>query len=252
MGPLRSRRQVRVIIASKPIFVVGCGHSGTTLMASLISRHSAVLGIGDETGAFRPDCQSAYSVGAIDQWDTFTRQFAKTHFVEKTPKHVHDIRRIFATLPSSRIIFVTRNPLDTVASLYERVGDLDSAIERYASDTSAGLKWARDKRVLQVRYEDLIARTEPTLEEVQSHCRLTQEFGLHQRPDRLYRHWNRTGDNREKRADQVSQPIRDTSGSWRSRLTEEQAFWVADSVEPFAYRLGYERWLAVRPPIAGD
>src|SRR6218665_2266888 len=53
-------------------FVVGCGHSGTTLLAAKLGNHRDILGIGRETGilvASDGSLQEARRV--IDEWQYF-------------------------------------------------------------------------------------------------------------------------------------------------------------------------------------
>lgn len=44
----------KVEIYSKTVFVVGCGHSGTTLVTSVLSRHSKFFAVGYESECFIP------------------------------------------------------------------------------------------------------------------------------------------------------------------------------------------------------
>src|SRR5699024_6244273 len=92
----------------------------------------------------------------------------KDIIVEKTPKHIHSIKRIKKLLPNSSIIVVVRNPLDTIASLYQRFSDLGVAVNRWVVDNSAALKWNQKDGVLLIKYEDLTAHPAKCLEYVAS------------------------------------------------------------------------------------
>ena len=41
-----------VIDRLRPIFIVGCGHSGTTLLAAMMDSHPNIRAFPDESGAF--------------------------------------------------------------------------------------------------------------------------------------------------------------------------------------------------------
>ena len=83
-------------------FVVGCGHSGTTLLAAKLGRLSGCFLPGWETGAFLPDRGLYWSKAAFG---TILRTAETTDarvVLEKTPKHVHCAARIRRLLPRAK------------------------------------------------------------------------------------------------------------------------------------------------------
>ena len=72
------------------IFVVGCSNSGTTLLTTILGRNTSVLALGDESYIFGQD--KIYIKASLKQWDIISRQLHKDFFVEKTPKHIYEIK----------------------------------------------------------------------------------------------------------------------------------------------------------------
>lgn len=124
----------------KPIFVVGCGHSGTTVVANQLFQNPNVLPIARESHIFHPLIRHSNCARTVFEWLFISQVLDVQAFVEKTPKHIHSIARIIRLLPDSVIVFVHRDPTSTVTSLYKRFGDLDFCIERYNIDNSAGVE----------------------------------------------------------------------------------------------------------------
>lgn len=221
----------------QPIFVVGCGHSGTTLMASMVADHSGVLGIGEETGVFLRSRE--YMLGAIDQWGTLARQLGNSAFVEKTPIHVRFLGRMLRYVPNCRVVYIVREPRDNVSSLFERYGNLEAGVIRYIKDNLAGLDHVGDERVLMCRYEDLVSDTEGVKERVYAHCRVSNSRSERAEWGSVYSHWSNVEGNKSVRASQVALPIYDRRGRWRDVLDYGEAERVLEATKGVAGRLGY-------------
>lgn len=204
-------------------FVVGCGNSGTTLVAARLGNHPAVLVIPSETNVFEPRRSLGRARARLEAAMGEARAAGRTHLVEKTPKHVHAVARFRRLLPEARVVAVVRNPFDTCLSMRKRVsgrgwGGLDYAIERWLIDNRAVLALRGDPLASEVRYERLTADPEAEL------ARLLGFLGLGWDPAVLAAEGSaygtvaqRTGTMR-KRVEQVAQPIRANTGQWRSEL----------------------------------
>jgi len=77
-------------IHRRPIFVVGCGHSGTTLIVRIIGAHPTMMPLLKETYTFFD--RKYFKLKAFDL-DCY-RQGKRT-WIEKTPAHVQRLRDIF-------------------------------------------------------------------------------------------------------------------------------------------------------------
>ncbi len=140
----------------KPVFVIGCGHTGTTLLTARLGNHPAIAVIPKETSWFIPTrllwLSRHYFRRELDR----CARDGKSVLVEKTPKHVHCVDRIAALLPDARFIFMTRNPFDTVASLKKRFGSFEFALDRWLADNAPAAALKQSPAVMFVRYEDFV------------------------------------------------------------------------------------------------
>jgi hypothetical protein len=220
-------------------FVAGCGHSGTTLVASKLGLHPQVLLISRESNIFLPSHGLRLARVILQEWLAFARQDHRTLIVEKSPKHIQAVRRLRRLLPGARIVAVARNPLDTCASLHRRFGDIDYAIERWLMDSEATLEALQEPSTLLVRYEDLTRDPAATLATVCSFLGLPWNAEILTRGGSAYGTHHELRPNMAVRNEQVSQPIHDNSGKWRAVLDARQAAQVREKTAALATRLGY-------------
>lgn len=230
VGPVKTQIQ--------PIFIVGAGHSGTTLIASKLGNSDACLLIGKESGAFLPEVGKHTSKKVIQEWLYFAQRANKQYLVEKTPKHVHVIKRIQSIVPHAKIIISIRNPLDNIASLYSRFGNLDFCIERWLMDNKPVLQYQDKQDTCLVKYEDLTYHPQHTFESI---CQLT---GMPFDPCMLKQQQVNydavsASDNMQQRAWQVSKPIHPNTGKWRYHIDQSQGQKVVNHCKSLAQKLGY-------------
>ena len=151
----------------RPIFVVGCGHSGTTLVATQLFQNPQVLPIARETHIFHPLRSLSRTKCAVSKWIFISQVLGVSAFVEKTPKHIHSIGKILSLIPSATIVFVHRDPLETIASLSKRFDDLEFCIERYDIDNWAGLEATRKfENVVSVPFREFKKEPEPFIQDI--------------------------------------------------------------------------------------
>jgi tetratricopeptide (TPR) repeat protein len=170
-----------------PVFIVGMPRSGTTLVEQICASHSAVHGAGElqlVAGAWhRLSKLNAQSQTPAD-WDPGTARLEAQRLndtmrrlggeaervVDKSPFNLLRLGLISALLPNARVIWCRRDPRDLVVSnhsTYFAEGNLsstdlgDCAHEVLQMDRMGRL-WsdALPVRILEVRYEDLVADLE--------------------------------------------------------------------------------------------
>lgn len=151
-----------------PIFVVGCGHSGTSLLLALLGAHSRICAIPEET-------KIAYNyltdTVVLDQeaktlttyFDLLTISEGKYRWVEKTPKHIYSIRLLREQFPGCRFIIILRDGRDVAQSIEARYGSLRAGIQRWVEDNRAGEPYWRDADVRVVKYEDIVVDAAGTM-----------------------------------------------------------------------------------------
>ncbi|GHC32709.1 sulfotransferase family protein [Aidingimonas halophila] len=221
-----------------PCFVVGCGHSGTTLTAAKLGNHSKAYLIGRETHHFAPakGLYSSYLVAS--EWIALFETLGKKVFIEKTPKHVHAVDRILRVLPNARIIVMVRNPLDNCFSLFRRYGDLDYAIDRWNMDNRKALQVIQSSQAKLVSYESMTTAPQEEFGSICHFLGMEWDPSIIESGDTAYddvRHER----NMTVRQEQVRRPITPSTGAWKEGLTEAQVERVLDQTNPIAGRLGY-------------
>ena len=222
-------------------FVVGCGHSGTTLLAAKLGSSPECLLINRETGVFLPAKGLHCSREIIREWIYITRFLEKRCLIEKTPKHVHFVHRIMRVFPNSRILAVVRNPLDTCASLHKRFGDLDFAIDRWLIDNKPVCRFQTKPYVLTVKYEDMTEHPNVVFDSVAKFIGVEWTEEMLSSEVSPFNKGNLDGDPSfgKLRAKQVMAPIRPNSGKWPEVLTDIEAQSVLKRTAELANQLGY-------------
>ncbi|MBW6391407.1 FkbM family methyltransferase [Billgrantia antri] len=227
-------------------FVVGCGHTGTTLMASILGQNESVYTIKRETGWFLGEESFAFELTAEE---SMAKSLGSKWLCEKTPRHVYYYHDIVNKFTGAKFVVMTRCARDVVASIKNRTGDFDSALLRWVEDNQEAVKVASANNAILVRYEDLVSDAERILSEV---CDF---LGLIYTPSMLDFHksnYNWFGvmpkqtDGKgekahlERRAWQMTQPLQDRRGVWKNILTDEEVRIVDQAARELMVKLGYD------------
>jgi hypothetical protein len=239
---LRGRR-----IEKPPILLLGCGHSGTTVLLRLIGAHSNIYGVSYESRVFEYE---NFKLGLTTRiWNREAVVQGKHRWAEKTPMHVRLIDRIFARYPDARIIFMVRDGRDVTVSMRKRFGEFQTGLERWVEDNQCGLRWKDDPRVMLLRYEDLVKHYDETMPKI---CAFIDEpfeanlidyhqerayiFGKERRGQEIVNPGSGEGeDHKYYRNWQVNQKLFDGSGKWVEEMSDEEK--AAFKANPEAMRL---------------
>ena len=116
------------------MFVVGCGHSGTSLLKRTVANLPGLLCIPKESNLFMKKELSAEAVQQqVEAWDAAAAAGGFSGFVEKSPKHVQRLGAIFELDPDARAIFIVRDGRDVAASMGQRQGyTFEAGLDRWA------------------------------------------------------------------------------------------------------------------------
>ncbi len=191
-----------------PIFVVGLPRSGTTLLDRILDNHSQVTSTGERSDFPRQLRWAADRHGNeivdeavlerlhdIDYAELGRRYLAQTQwrangkrfFVDKLPPNYMLVGMIHRALPQAPILHMVRDPMDVCFSNYKALFgdsyaysyDLDALAAHYRNYRRLMDHWhtALPGRVLDVRYNDLVAEPEAAAARILSHCGLPIEHG---------------------------------------------------------------------------
>ena len=180
--------------SKSPLFIVGMPRSGTTLFASVLSNHRDIgmagelSTIGDLaahlkewTGSATAYPQAVRQIKqpvaerVIGEYEKRLRRdvgAAVPFVIDKNPLNFWHLGFITQMFPKARIIHCTRHPLDTCLSNYFQrfplnlnyCFDLKNVGHYYLEYARLMAHWRKvpTMNLLEVRYEDMVANTEPT------------------------------------------------------------------------------------------
>jgi hypothetical protein len=107
-------------------------------------------------------------------YELYAASQGKSRWGDKTPDYLRSIRKIGRTLPEARFVHLLRDGRDVALSRRrwrERAGAKERSIEAWAGQWGRWIATARKQSAdvehyIEVRYEDLVTDTEPTLRRV--------------------------------------------------------------------------------------
>jgi protein-tyrosine sulfotransferase len=192
--PLATRRS-----ACRSIVVVGgAPRSGTTLLRTLLGRHPMIAS-GPETTVFLRRISSPEDIGRRLGWDPgliakwqyqsrsqveFIERFqhailersGKAVWVEKTPRNAGRFGFVRRHFPYAKLVHIVRDGRDVVCSLRrtpfakldhapsESVVAAQRCAVQWRASVRSALRFRRDPRYYELRYEDLVRDPEATLQ----------------------------------------------------------------------------------------
>ena len=190
------------------IFLIGLPRSGVTLVERILGRHSVVRPIGQSglfgelPGIHNTQNQPGDTPVSIENWSApasldleqigqayfDASEFLRgghANFVDSTPENCVYAGLIHLALPRARIIQLQRHPLDACYAIFRTQLDarfpysanLPEIADYYIAYSNLMSHWHSTipENVLQVRYEDLIVKSEQTLRKMFAFCDLSWE-----------------------------------------------------------------------------
>ena len=211
-----------------PIFICGCGHSGTTLIANMFAAHPDVYIPLRETNIFRATGKEA-EVGyreLVAEW----KESGKPVLAEKTPRHIRRMVLIRRIVPDPLFVIAVRDGRDVAASYHRREGDPGLGVRQWVKSNTVAAAQRDREDVLVYRHEDLITDTEGTLRAICDFASIPFDEAMlryYEQP----RLWfgqqavaaaSESGKTFEQHRNwQVNQPIFDSRGQWKSKLSPD-------------------------------
>lgn len=232
------------MLLDPPVFVVGCGHSGTSLMIRILGRHSNMLAIPGETETFLNPTLGRVTRN-LYRFNRLAAKSGKRRWVEKTPRHIRKIELILKYLPHAKIVIMVRDGRDVACSLKERTGDFDRGVSRWIDDNQAGMEFFAHSQVKVVRYEDLVIDKESQLREILSFLGEEYEEGMFNVdgddwiPAEGVSAGRPNSEHLDRRAQQMRQPMYDGRGRWQRDMSDQERALFEARASGLMSRLGY-------------
>lgn len=230
-------------------FICGCGHSGTTLVATILSAHPRIHVPLYETEAFLAN--DAQAVETLAELRDTALASGKHILIEKTPRHVRRMPLIRRMVPDARFVLLVRDGRDSTASFAKRMNNnYLGGLARWVQDNTIVRNERNKPDVLLMRYEDIVVDAEG---EVRRLCGflgvdyLAELLDYHRQPRLWYgktalreTEEGGTTNHEDRRNWQVNQPIFDGRGRWKSELPppvveEFNKGWAHRLMQEFGY-----------------
>lgn len=229
-----------------PIFVLGCGHSGTTLMTALLNANPETKVLSGETYIFR----YRKSTAKIKQRLAATDDGQK-RIVEKTPRHIRYLDRIFRLYPNARAIIMMRDGRDVACSIGNRSGhNIIKGAARWNADNSYTQRWKDDERILTLKLSELLDSPNKRLQEVCKFLDLTWFDDLLERHAHGHFEYSGAEDKKNspkdvskhvrKRSEQVNEPLKEYNARWITEITPHQAYVLSYMLNENLIKFDYE------------
>lgn len=224
-------------------FIVGCGHSGNTLLQAILGSHSNIYAVpGEPRTGFK---SKSNILKSVQKFREQAKSFNKRKWVEKTPKNILKIENILEVLPKAKFILMIRDGRDVAYSFMQRYKvplelhkkHAKQDINTWINANLIGEAYWSHPNFYVVHYEDIIKNFENTISKVLNFLDEEFEQQLFNFQDiekpylstqlSKYRIW------------QVNQPLFDGRGKWKN-LTEEQKKYIENIAGEMLKRYGYK------------
>ncbi len=218
----RDRAAIAVSEHIRPIFIVGCGHSGTSLLCAILDSHPKLRAIVGENYVFWLWYSRQHVVRRFGrQFDIIAQEGQRP--VEKTPRHIYVLRNILRFYPASRVLYLVRDPRGVACSIRKRTGSLGTGIRRWIADNGAADPVLVDSRLKVVRFEDMLQNTGKTLRDICTFLEIEFDDVLmkhEQQPRKWYGCEEETSAHAKRRFVQINSPIDPAFlNQWKNELS---------------------------------
>ena len=228
-----------------PVFIVGCGHSGTSIILTILSESRSLNNIPIETELFVRD-RDKFSIN-YELASLFLRTLGegKTRFIEKTPRHIRCVSKIMSICPRARVIIMIRDARDVVNSLIKRGIPFEEALNRWIDDNES-IPLTKSDRVYLQKLEDFVENPEKNLRNICSFLCISYTKNLlqyHLSPRKYYSsniHQKVSPDDHlSYRNWQINQKLFSSVTYWQSELSYREQLVITNEAKILLQRFSY-------------
>lgn len=231
----------------KPVFIVGCGHSGTSILLRIIAGHSRFHAIEDESRLFyKPNRQITKT---LKHWSQLLRENNKKRIIEKTPEHIFCLENMIKKIHDAKIICMVRDGRDVACSHKQRTS-FESGLDNWISSTMAIEPYLNHPNIMIVKLEDLVSNPTEIIKEILGFLGESFEEGIldyHKSPayyynSRIEKPLNaKDGNNhRALRNWQINQPLFKSTSRWKLEMSESEKNIFKQKAQNYLSFWGYE------------
>jgi hypothetical protein len=209
------------------IFIIGCGHSGTTILNKIIGNHKDIYGIPNETYLFMKKNNDIINI--LTNFNNNKIKLNKKYVCEKTPNHVYHINKMYHYTKNPKIIVITRDGRDVISSLKKRFGNLEFSVNRWINDNNEWLNNPNKNDFYILKYEDFISNKNEALLKICNFLEIeyydeifNYEKNKIELPESFYNGLINNNKHYKLREYQINKDIYDGSKRWLNDLTEKE------------------------------
>ena len=234
---------------NEPVFVMGCGHSGTTLMRDLIGNHSQIYKTPNDIRLFQTPEAERHNL--IDKWNQECVRNNCHRWMDKMAAYIRIAGEILNWFQESKLVVVMRDGRDVALSLRKR-SDFKTGVDRWLQENEAIKPFLHLPNVTTVKYEEVVKSPEATMKHVFQFIGEVYEEGIfdfwkvnrrtYQIDFEEGKRLNESQDQRNfeyLRLWQISQPLYDASGKWKAELSECEKDYFKKRANHLLVELGY-------------
>ncbi|MEQ9033649.1 sulfotransferase [Gracilimonas sp.] len=213
-------------IEGDPSFIVGCGHSGTSLLLAILGAHSRIYAIPYESRLAMKSNDEAQLL--LDEFEQRTVAEGKIRWIEKTPGHILYIDKLFQLKPNAKVIIIIRDGRDVACSIKER-SNFERGVESWIQANKSANRYQGHSQCLFVKYEDIIVDFKKTISSILDFMGESYENAMEQYNKKHIRfyHYKTSKPNKydqsthaQYRNWQINQNIFDGRGKWKVKMND--------------------------------
>ncbi|MEM9992262.1 MAG: sulfotransferase [Bacteroidota bacterium] len=169
--------------------------------------------------------------------------------MEKTPRHIHHLAKIWRVYPDAKIILLVRDGRDVACSIKKRYGSFEKGVTRWLADNEAARPFWQHSQLYQLRLEDLQQQTEVSLRKLCEFLGISFEetmLQFHEKKRFFYAPHisysdGQTGEEQhaQRRNWQINQPLKSTTARWMSEMTEAEKMYFKREAQYLLEEFGY-------------